>query len=170
MGGRNGITGRTVKEVPSSAVAPEYRAQRVRRTNLQAALIRKVPEGVIKLRKRLVELTDLGVEGARLVFEDGEVVVADLVIGGDGIRSVWLLPSQCFGADFFFVRWFGKASSPTILSSSLVSGSDSCNRSLINARHRTNDLASNHPQNPHQSHARDDFKHILVARPRRPFL
>jgi salicylate hydroxylase len=51
-------------------------------------LIRKVPGGVIKLRKRLVELTDLGTEGVRLVFEDGEVVVADLVIGGDGIRSV----------------------------------------------------------------------------------
>jgi salicylate hydroxylase len=87
-GGRNGITGRTVKEVPSSAVAPNYRAQRARRTNLQSALIKKVPEGFIKLKKRLVELTDLGVEGARLVFEDGEEIVADLVIGGDGIRSV----------------------------------------------------------------------------------
>jgi salicylate hydroxylase len=63
----------------------------VRRTRLQAALIAKVPEGVIKLRKRLVSLSDLGTEGVRLVFEDGEEVVADLVVGGDGIRSVCFL-------------------------------------------------------------------------------
>lgn len=88
MSVRNGITGRTAKEVLSSAALPKYRAQRVRRTNLQAALIRKVPEGVIKLRKRLLSLTDLGVEGIKIVFEDGEEVVADLVVGGDGIRSV----------------------------------------------------------------------------------
>jgi salicylate hydroxylase len=63
----------------------------VRRTRLQAALIAKVPEGVIKLRKRLTSLNDLGSEGVRLVFEDGEDVVADLVVGGDGIRSVCFL-------------------------------------------------------------------------------
>jgi hypothetical protein len=51
-----------------------------------------VPEGVIKLRKRLVSLTDLDAEGVHLIFEDGEEVVADLVVGGDGIRSVFLPP------------------------------------------------------------------------------
>ena len=60
----------------------------MRRTRLQAALIAKVPEGVIKLRKRLVSLSDIGSEGVRLIFEDGEEVVAALVVGGDGIRSV----------------------------------------------------------------------------------
>ena len=65
----------------------------MRRTRLQAALIAKVPEGVIKLRKRLASLENFGVEGSRLVFEDGEEVVADLVIGGDGIRSVGDHPS-----------------------------------------------------------------------------
>jgi hypothetical protein len=89
MGYRNGLNGKVLKEMPSAvAVEPRYRAQRVRRTRLQAALIAKVPEGVIKLRKRLVSLNDLGAGGARLVFEDGEEVVADLVVGGDGIRSV----------------------------------------------------------------------------------
>jgi len=69
-------------------VVPKYRGQRVRRTRLQAALIAKVPDGVIKLRKRLASLENLDGEGARLVFDDGEEVIADLVIGGDGIRSV----------------------------------------------------------------------------------
>ncbi|TVY71450.1 FAD-dependent monooxygenase tropB, partial [Lachnellula suecica] len=59
-----------------------------RRTRLQAALVKRVPEGVIKLKKRLTSLQDLGGEGVRVVFEDGEEVVADLVVGGDGIRSV----------------------------------------------------------------------------------
>jgi len=86
--GRNGLNGTPLKEQSSHAVIPKYRGQRVRRTRLQAALIAKVPEGVIKLRKRLLSLENLDGEGARLVFEDGEEVVADLVIGGDGIRSV----------------------------------------------------------------------------------
>ena len=60
----------------------------MRRTRLQAALIAKVPEGVIKLRKRLISLTNMEDGGVRLFFEDGEEVVADLVVGGDGIRSV----------------------------------------------------------------------------------
>lgn len=86
-----------LKEQTFSAVAPQYRGQRVRRTRLQAALIAKVPEGAIKLRKRLISLENIGGEGARLTFEDGEEVIVDLVIGGDGIRSVCILP-------FFFVR------------------------------------------------------------------
>jgi salicylate hydroxylase len=66
---------------------------------LQAALIAKVPAGVIKLRKRLVSLTDIEEEGINLVFEDGEEVVADLVIGGDGIRSVRFFPFLIFLAN-----------------------------------------------------------------------
>lgn len=84
----NGLTGKVLNERVATAVAPQYRGQRVRRTRLQSALIAQVPEGVIKLRKRLVSLTNLESGGVRLVFEDGEEVVADLVIGGDGIRSV----------------------------------------------------------------------------------
>ena len=63
----------------------------MRRTRLQAVLIGKVPEGVIKLRKRLISLNNLDGGGVLLVFEDGEEVVVDLVVGGDGIRSVCFL-------------------------------------------------------------------------------
>ena len=85
----NGLTGEALREQKSTSVAPKYRGQRVRRTRLQAALIRQVPEGAIKLRKRLVSLENRNEGGVRLLFEDGEEVVADLVVGGDGIRSVW---------------------------------------------------------------------------------
>lgn len=81
----------------------------MRRTRLQAALIAKVPEGVIKLRKRLVSLHDIGTGGAALLFEDGEEAVADLVIGGDGIRSV-RASSHFFVATYIFV-----ASSPNCI-------------------------------------------------------
>jgi salicylate hydroxylase len=84
----NGLTGEVLSERNSAAVAPQYRGQRVRRTRLQAALIAKVPAGTIKLRKRLASLVNVDTGGVRLVFEDGEEVFADLVIGGDGIRSV----------------------------------------------------------------------------------
>lgn len=88
MGDRNGLNGKALKEQTSTSVLPQYRGQRVRRTRLQAALIAKVPEGVIKFRKRLVSMKNLDDGGVRLAFEDGEDVVADLVVGGDGIRSV----------------------------------------------------------------------------------
>jgi 2-polyprenyl-6-methoxyphenol hydroxylase-like FAD-dependent oxidoreductase len=55
---------------------------------LQAALIAQALEGIIKLRKRLVLLTNEGEGGAYLVFKDGKEVIADLAISGDGIRSV----------------------------------------------------------------------------------
>jgi salicylate hydroxylase len=93
--GRNGLNGKALKEQTSTSVLPHYRGQRVRRTRLQAALIAKVPEGVIKLRKRLISLENLKEGGAHLVFEDGEEVVADLVVGGDGIRSVGFLCRWC---------------------------------------------------------------------------
>jgi salicylate hydroxylase len=97
LGISNGITGDFLKEQSFASADPQYRGQRVRRTRLQAALIAKVPAGVIKLRKRLVSLTNIEEGGVNLVFEDGEEVVADLVIGGDGIRSVRSLPSHLLG-------------------------------------------------------------------------
>jgi salicylate hydroxylase len=51
-------------------------------------LIKQVPPEAIKLNKKLVVLEDEGDKGVRLEFEDGETVIADLVIGADGIRSV----------------------------------------------------------------------------------
>lgn len=75
-----------------SSLPLQYQPQRVRRTRLQSALVAKVPEGIIKLQKRLASLENLGEGGVRLVFEDGTEVIADLVVGGDGIRSVRLQP------------------------------------------------------------------------------
>ncbi|KAH7383468.1 salicylate hydroxylase [Cadophora sp. MPI-SDFR-AT-0126] len=60
--------------------------RRVRRTRLQSALKSVVPEGIIKLKKRLSSLENLDV-GVKLIFDDGTESVADLVVGGDGIRS-----------------------------------------------------------------------------------
>jgi salicylate hydroxylase len=85
---RNGLTGKLVKKNNSSSLPIHYQPHRVRRTRLQSALKSKVPEGIIKLNKRLSSLEDLEGDGVKLHFEDGTETVADLVIGGDGIRSV----------------------------------------------------------------------------------
>ncbi len=85
---RNGLTGELVgRSRPPADLPIQYQPRRVRRTRLQAALVSKVPPGVIHLNKRLVSLQDLGNDGVQLTFEDGTVVVADLVVGADGIRS-----------------------------------------------------------------------------------
>lgn len=85
----NGKTGEILSERSSVATEPRYRGQRVRRTRLHAALLARVPKDIIKLRKRLVTVTELAEGGVRLDFEDGEEIEADLVVGGDGIRSVF---------------------------------------------------------------------------------
>lgn len=88
---RNGLTGELLKSSGKAGAVDagkRYRTQRVRRTRLQSALKARVPEGVIKLQKRLTSLEKLDEGGVKLVFEDGEEVLADLVVGGDGIRSV----------------------------------------------------------------------------------
>ncbi|CZR53485.1 uncharacterized protein PAC_03364 [Phialocephala subalpina] len=85
---RNGLTGEILKANPPPKGPLEFWPQRVRRTRLQSALKAKVPEGTIKLQKRLSSLEDLGSDGVRLNFEDGTETIADLVVGGDGIRSV----------------------------------------------------------------------------------
>ncbi|QKX58373.1 uncharacterized protein TRUGW13939_05495 [Talaromyces rugulosus] len=86
---RNGLSGeiKRVKPAPSS-VPLKYRSRRVKRTRLQAALISKVPPGIIQLNKKLVSIHDAGTQGVHLTFEDGAKTTADLVVGGDGIRSV----------------------------------------------------------------------------------
>ncbi|KAJ9609973.1 hypothetical protein H2200_006303 [Cladophialophora chaetospira] len=87
---RNGLTGEIVGRTGPGPVGLEvrYQARRVRRTRLQSSLMGRVPRGVIQLNKRLKGMEDLGDEGVRLRFEDGTETIADLVVGGDGIRSV----------------------------------------------------------------------------------
>ncbi|PSS12635.1 hypothetical protein M430DRAFT_145036 [Amorphotheca resinae ATCC 22711] len=85
---RNGLSGELIAtRGPPSHIPYKYYPQRVRRTRLQFALLSKVPKGIIQLRKRLVSIENLD-QGVRLRFEDGTETTADLVVGGDGIRSV----------------------------------------------------------------------------------
>jgi 6-hydroxynicotinate 3-monooxygenase len=58
----------------------------VHRGDLHAVLEKAVAPGTIAFEHRLVDLQETG-DGVRLVFENGTTVEADLVIGGDGIRS-----------------------------------------------------------------------------------
>ncbi|KAK0103161.1 hypothetical protein ONS95_014959 [Cadophora gregata] len=83
----NGVTGKVLKTTGKQKLLKRYQPQRVRRTSLQAALKSVVPEGIIKLNKRLSSLENLDSE-VKLRFDDGTEIVADLVVGGDGIRSV----------------------------------------------------------------------------------
>lgn len=58
----------------------------VRRSDFLNALVNLVPDGVAQFGKRLVKLQE-SAEGVTLSFEDGTSVVADVVVGCDGIRS-----------------------------------------------------------------------------------
>ncbi|TVY12729.1 FAD-dependent urate hydroxylase, partial [Lachnellula arida] len=87
---RNGLSGEVLKETgPSGGLERRFWPQRVRRTRLQGALVGRVEEGVIRLGRKLVRMERVvDGKGVRLWFEDGGEEVADLVVGGDGIRSV----------------------------------------------------------------------------------
>jgi salicylate hydroxylase len=85
---RNGLTGELLKRSGPSNLPLQFHPQRVRRTRLQSALKAQVPEGTIKLQKRLSSLENLDDETVRLTFDDGTETTVDLVVGGDGIRSV----------------------------------------------------------------------------------
>ncbi|KAL3435417.1 hypothetical protein BDV09DRAFT_204078 [Aspergillus tetrazonus] len=94
---RNGRTGEPVNlDSGSSSAAladqhddPRYASIRARRTRLQAALLEKVPDGLIQFGKKLISIEDLGQgQGVRLGFKDGTETTADLVVGADGIRSI----------------------------------------------------------------------------------
>lgn len=82
------MTGELLKRNGPSCLPLKYHPQPVRRTRLQSALKAQVPEGTIKLNKRLSSLENLDDGTVRLIFEDGAETIADLVVGGDGIRSV----------------------------------------------------------------------------------
>ncbi|KAH8600707.1 salicylate hydroxylase [Bisporella sp. PMI_857] len=85
---RNGLTGELLLSQGASSDPPRVQSHRVRRTRLQSELKARVPEGIIKLKKRLAKIENLDDGTARLFFEDGTEAVVDLVVGGDGIRSV----------------------------------------------------------------------------------
>ena len=82
------LNGKIVGKTGPVGLPVKYQPRRVRRTKLQSALKGHVPAGVIQLNKKPKRMEDLGDDGVRLIFEDGTGVIADLVVGGDGIRSV----------------------------------------------------------------------------------
>jgi salicylate hydroxylase len=90
---RNSLTSELLKRDELSKLPLKYHPQMVRRTRLQSALKAQVPDGVIKLNKRLSSLENLDDGTVRLAFQNGDQTVVDLVVGGDGIRSVCPSPS-----------------------------------------------------------------------------
>ncbi|KAJ6094952.1 hypothetical protein N7467_002465 [Penicillium canescens] len=87
---RNAYTGKvlSITQNPENSAAHHRGAIRARRTRLQSALLAKVPDGVIQYSKKLVSLEDLPGHGVRLLFQDRTDVVADIVVGADGIHSI----------------------------------------------------------------------------------
>ncbi|CAI7653950.1 unnamed protein product [Penicillium manginii] len=87
---RNAYTGKilSVVEHPENSAVDQRGAIRARRTRLQQALLAEVPKDIIKYSKKLVHLDDLSDRGVRLTFEDKTEVLADIVVGADGIHSV----------------------------------------------------------------------------------
>lgn len=64
----------------------ENTTRMIHRRDFIETLVKNLPEGVLQLDRRLVDLVDNG-DTATLTFADGTEVTADLVIGADGIRS-----------------------------------------------------------------------------------
>ena len=69
----------------------EYWQANFHRPDLLSAIAANVPLSCVHFNKQLAGIKVVekdGSEVTRLVFEDGENVEADLVIGADGLRSV----------------------------------------------------------------------------------
>jgi salicylate hydroxylase len=60
----------------------------IHRARFLDELVNLVPDGTAKFGKRLVEIEELGEGGVKLKFADGETVLADAVVGCDGIKSM----------------------------------------------------------------------------------
>jgi 2-polyprenyl-6-methoxyphenol hydroxylase-like FAD-dependent oxidoreductase len=76
------------------------------RGDLHAALASAVPAACIKLNHKLVGLEESG-EGVRLAFANGAAVVADAMIGADGVHSI--VRDILFGASPVNLRELRKA-------------------------------------------------------------
>lgn len=78
-----------MRNVLGDACAQMYAAPyyTVHRADLHRCLLESLPDGVVRLGKTCVGVSD-GPDEAELRFADGTRLVADVVIGADGIRSV----------------------------------------------------------------------------------
>ncbi|OQD79628.1 hypothetical protein PENANT_c047G09382 [Penicillium antarcticum] len=80
-GWRDGGLLMDLKALPSGQTA-------VRRADFLKELLALIPDGIVRFGKRLAELSE-GEDGdsIRLLFEDGSVEMAEVVVGCDGIKS-----------------------------------------------------------------------------------
>lgn len=67
--------------------AEPNKTRMIHRYDFIEALTGVLPEGVLQLNHKLVDIVDNG-DSATLTFENGETATADLVIAADGIRSI----------------------------------------------------------------------------------
>lgn len=87
------------------------------RGDLHAALASIVPDACIKLNHKLTELVDTG-DGVHLSFANGTTVVADAVIGADGVHS--LVKKSLFGESA--PNFTGRIAYRTTFAASLLNG------------------------------------------------
>lgn len=64
-----------------------HRTARYHRAHLQKALVDRVPLGLVKLGRKLVDVR-VREESVQLRFEDGQEIGVDVVLGADGLHSV----------------------------------------------------------------------------------
>ncbi len=102
------------------------------RGDLHAALASAVPDQYVKLGHRLVGLDETG-DGVRLAFANGATVVADAVIGADGVHSV--VRDILFGASP--VHFTGRIAYRTTYPAALLGGEqiDDCTKWWGEDRH-----------------------------------
>lgn len=86
---RDGHTGELMAKVPLGDSLERYGAPylTIHRGDFAQLLADAVPPGVLRYGKKLQEVDDLGDE-VRMVFADGTVETADLVVGADGVNSL----------------------------------------------------------------------------------
>ncbi|MEA2911322.1 MAG: 6-hydroxynicotinate 3-monooxygenase, partial [Bradyrhizobium sp.] len=102
------------------------------RGDLHAALASTVPDQCVKLNHKLLGLEETN-DGVRLAFANGEIAVADAVIGADGVHSV--VRDILFGASP--VNYTGRIAYRTTYPAALLGGQkiDDCTKWWGEDRH-----------------------------------
>jgi 6-hydroxynicotinate 3-monooxygenase len=102
------------------------------RGDLHAALASTVPDQCVKQDHKLLGLDEIS-DGVRLAFANGEIVVADAVIGADGVHSV--VRDILFGASP--VNYTGRIAYRTTYPAALLGGQkiDDCTKWWGDDRH-----------------------------------
>ncbi|KAH7376655.1 hypothetical protein B0T11DRAFT_314923 [Plectosphaerella cucumerina] len=114
---RNGRTGDLLDESHYSADTPTSQLScRVRRSILQAALLKEVDKSKVKLSARLVGLEKLSNGQVKISFDDGSTDQVDLLVAADGIRS----PVRSIVFPEHKIKYNGQSAYRTIIPTSVV--------------------------------------------------